>query len=160
MKISNYITSIPYFLKQLEQKGVNGLVLFNRFTEPDIDIDKLEIKTTFSFSNADQIYSLLRWVGIISRQISCDISATTGIYYFSDIIKLLLAGANTVQLVSVLYKKGLKQIEQILAEIKEWMKKHNYDSIDQFRGILSFNQQNLSEPYLRAQFMEKIKGIE
>jgi dihydroorotate dehydrogenase (fumarate) len=160
MKIGNYFTSLAYFVKQLEKRELNGLVLFNRFTEPDIDIDKLEIKTTFSFSSKDQIYSVLRWVGILSGQVGCDISATTGIHSSVDVIKLLLAGASTVQLVSVLYQKGVKYITSILNEIRAWMEKQNFATIDQYRGRLSFNQENLSDIYLRAQFMEKIKGIE
>jgi dihydroorotate dehydrogenase (fumarate) len=160
MKISNYFTSLAHFAKELEKKGLDGLVIFNRFTEPDIDLDKLELKHTFSFTGRDQIFTVLRWVGILSGQIACDISATTGIHSAEDVIKLLLAGAKTVQLVSVLYQKGIKEIEQILKEIKEWMRQHHFNSIDQMRGKLSFSQENLAEVYLHTQFMEKIKGIE
>ena len=160
MKIGNYFTSLTYFTKELEKKGLNGLVIFNRFTEPDIDLDMLELKHTFSFTGSGQMSPVLRWVGILSGQIDCDISATTGIHSAGDVIKLLLAGAKTIQLVSVLYQKGIDEIEHILDEIKKWMTRNHFNSIDQFRGKLSFKKENLSDVYLHTQFMEKIKGID
>lgn len=160
MKVGNCFSSLPYFAKTLEDKGVNALVLFNRFTEPDIDVDKVKIKTSFSFSSENEMYSVLRWIGILSGQVHCDLSASTGIHSSTSIIKLLLAGVTTVQMVSVLYKKGIDYITTIVEEIKKWMQEHNYNSLDQYRGILNFNKQNLSDLYLRAQFMEKIKGID
>jgi len=160
MKIGRNFTSLPHLIAQLDKRGVDGVVLFNRFTEPDIDIEKLKLKTTFSFSTQDEIHTLLRWVAIISDKVDCDISATTGIHTAEGIIKLLLAGASSVQLASVLYKNGLTVIGRLLTEIESWMSKFKLESITQFKGRLSFSPNFNPELYLRAQFMEKIRDIE
>jgi len=160
MKIGRNFTSLPHFTKQLEKRGLDALVLFNRFTEPDIDIHKLHIKTTFSFSSHEDIYTILRWVAILHENINCDLSATTGIHTAEGIIKLILAGASTVQLASVLYKNGLKKIGDLLEEINNWMVKYNLQSIQDFKGNVGFSPHFDAEVYLRAQFMEKIRDIE
>jgi dihydroorotate dehydrogenase (fumarate) len=160
MKIGMYFTSLPFLARNLSKKGVNAIVMFNRFTEPDIDIKTMKLKTTFSFSTQDNVYPLLRWVALLSGQIGCDISATTGIHTAEGVIKLLLAGAASTQLVSVLYKKGLDEIKKILKGIESWMTEHQFDTISQFQGKLNFTEAERSEVYLRAQFMEKIKGVE
>jgi dihydroorotate dehydrogenase (fumarate) len=159
LKIGMYFTSLPFVTRNLAKKGVNAIVMFNRFTEPDIDIKTMKLKTTFSFSSKDNVFPVLRWVALLSGQVDCDISATTGIHSSEGVIKLLLAGAATTQLVSVLYKKGLGEIENILKGIETWMGEHKFDSISQFQGKLNFSEAELSEVYLRAQFMEKIKDI-
>jgi dihydroorotate dehydrogenase (fumarate) len=160
MKISRNFTSLPYLISQLEKRGLDAVVMFNRFTEPDIDIHKLKMKTTFSFTSKEEIYPLLRWIALLSDKVSCDISATTGIHTAEGIIKLLLAGASTVQLASVLYKKGLKVIDEMLEEIKAWMLTYHLETIEEFKGKVGFSPDYDPEVYLRAQFMEKIRGIE
>ena len=160
MKIGRNFTSLPYLLSQLDKKGLNGVVMFNRFTEPDIDIHNLKLKTTFSFSTQEEIHTLLRWIALISPNISIDISATTGIHTSEGIIKLLLAGASTVQLASVLYKKGIEIIDKMLREITEWMTTYKLEKIEDFKGRVGFSPDFDPEVYLRAQFMEKIRGIE
>lgn len=160
MKIGRYFTSLPYFVSQLDKRGLNAVVMFNRFTEPDIDIDKLKIRTTFAFSNNDDIHPLIRWIALIYQHISADISATTGIHSAESIIKLLLAGASTVQLASVLYKNGLSIISEMVSEIEGWMQTYHLESIDEFKGKVGFSPEYDPEVYLRAQFMEKIRGIE
>ena len=160
MKIGRNFTSLPYMLAQLDKRGLDGVVMFNRFTEPDIDIKNLKLKTTFSFSTEDEIHTLLRWVAITADKMECDISATTGIHSAEGIIKLILAGASTVQLASVLYKNGLGRIAELLKSIESWMTENKFDSIEQFKGRLSFSPDFNPELYLRAQFMEKIRGVE
>lgn len=160
LKIGHYFTALPNFASRLAQKGVNALVLFNRFTEPDIDINKMKLSTTFSFSTAYDLHKPLRWTALLSGQINCDISATTGIKSGHDVIKMLLAGASTVQLASVLYQKGVDQISEILADIEAWMLKNNFKSINEFRGKLNFAKATTPDHYLRSQFMEKIRGVE
>jgi len=160
MKIGRYFTSLPYFVSQLDKRGLDAVVMFNRFTEPDIDIHKLKMRTTFAFSNNEDIHPLIRWIALISQHISADISATTGIHTAEGIIKLLLAGASTVQLASVLYKNGLSIISEMLSGITSWMQTYHLDSIDAFKGKVGFSPEYDPEVYLRAQFMEKIRGIE
>ena len=160
MKIGMYFTALPEFASQLEYRGLNALVMFNRFTEPDIDIEKVDLSTTFTFSSKEDINRLLRWVAIIAGSSRVDIAATTGVHSFEGVIKLLLAGASTVQLASVLYNHGFGKVEEIINDMHNWMFKHNFESIDQFKGILSFKEAENAELYLRTQFMEKVRGIE
>jgi len=160
MKIGRNFTSLPYVLKQLDKRGLDGVVMFNRFTEPDIDIHKLKLKTTFSFSSQEEIHTILRWVAIMADKVNLDISATTGIHTAEGIIKLILAGAATVQLASVLYKNGLKMIPELLTEIETWMSRYKINNIDDFRGKVGFTPEFEPGMYLRAQFMEKIRDIE
>jgi dihydroorotate dehydrogenase (fumarate) len=160
MKISKNFTALPYLVAQLNKRGLDGIVMFNRFTEPDIDIHNLKLKTTFSFSNQEDIHGILRWVALLYDKIDCDISASTGIHTAEGIIKLLLAGTTTVQLASTLYRNGLKKIGQLISEIEDWMVKYKLEEVSQFRGRVGFSPQYDPEVYLRAQFMEKIRGIE
>ena len=160
MKIGSNFTSLPNVAYNLCQKGADALVLFNRFTEPDIDINNLSLRTTFTFSRKEDMHKTLRGIALLAGKVSCDLAATTGIHSGGDIIKMLLAGATAVQLASVLYKKGLSVISEMTAEIDEWMRKHNFSSIEDFRGKLSFARVANPEHYLRVQFMEKIRGYE
>ena len=160
MKIGRNFTSLPNMISRLDKLGAGGIVMFNRFTEPDIDIHKLKLKTTFSFSTEEEINTLLRWVAIVSDKVDCDISATTGIHTAEGVIKLILAGASTVQLASVLYRNGLGKIREILGEIDIWMEEYKIQNMDQFKGKLSFSPNFDPEMYLRAQFMERIRDIE
>ncbi|MBN2571952.1 MAG: dihydroorotate dehydrogenase-like protein [Ignavibacteriales bacterium] len=159
LKIGIYFTSLPNFAVELDKQGLNGLVIFNRFTEPDIDINSVELKTSFVFSSSDEILRTLRWTALLKDKVEFDISATTGIQNSDDVIKMLLAGASTVQLVSILYREGVEKIKDILKGIEEWMTKHNFNSIDEFKGKLSFARTKTPEHYLRAQFIEKIKSV-
>ena len=160
MKIGRNFTSLPHLLAQLSKRGLDGVVMFNRFTEPDIDIHSLKMRTTFSFSSQEEIHTLLRWIALVSPDLSSDISATTGIHSAEGIIKLLLAGASTVQLASVLYKKGLSVIKEMVDEISQWMTTYHLENINDFKGRVGFSPEYDPEVYLRAQFMEKIRGIE
>jgi dihydroorotate dehydrogenase (fumarate) len=160
MKIGMYFTALPSFVSQLGKRGLDALVLFNRFTEPDIDINKLELKTTFSFSSENEINRLLRWIAILSGKMGYNLSATGGIHNAEGIIKILLAGATTVQLTSALYREGVSKIKEMENYIRAWMTKHDFESIDQFRGMLNFANTANPELFLRTQFMEKIRGFE
>ncbi|RLD11709.1 diguanylate cyclase [candidate division KSB1 bacterium] len=160
MKIGMYFSSLPEFARQLEYRKLDALVMFNRFTEPEIDIENIDIHTTFSLSPKEDINRLLRWTAIVSAKTNLEISATGGVHSYEGLVKLLLAGASTVQLASVLYNKGLGEIETILEQTSAWMQRHSFEMIDQFRGILNFSEAENAELYLRAQFMEKIRAID
>jgi dihydroorotate dehydrogenase (fumarate) len=160
LKLGSYFSSLPHLAAELEKRKIDGLVLFNRFTEFDIDIEKLTLETGFHFSTPSEMHMPLRWIAILAGQVKCDLAATTGIHHASDVIKMLLAGASAVQVASVLYKNGLDKIQSLLDEIESWMKKHQFESVDQFRGLLSFSRTNTPELYLRTQFLEKIRGYE
>jgi dihydroorotate dehydrogenase (fumarate) len=160
MKISMFITALPHLAIQLGRKGLDGLVMFNRFVEPDINIKEMKLKTTFPFSEGDNINHVLRWIALLSGRVKSDLSATTGIHSSEAIIKLLLAGASTVQLASVLYKKGFKVINELLSDIEKWMQEKNFNQISDFKGKLNFMNIKTPDLYLRSQFMERVRNIE
>ncbi|MDZ7724031.1 MAG: dihydroorotate dehydrogenase-like protein [candidate division KSB1 bacterium] len=160
LKIGSNFSSLPNFAANLVKRGADGLVLFNRFTQTDIDIKSMKLKTTFSFSSADEMRRILRWTAILSGQVNCDFSATTGVKTGSDVVKLILAGASAVQVASLFYNKGLSMIGSMKKEIEQWMADKNIKSIDDFKGRLSFSESGETDQYLRVQFMEKIRGVE
>ncbi len=159
MKISPNFTSLPNVIHNLDEGGLNGVVLFNRFTEPEIDINNLELDTTFTFTRTNDYHQSLRWTAILSGQTKLDIAATTGIHSWQTVIKLLLAGASVTQSASLFYEKGLGEINNMLPKIEEWMDKHNFASIADFKGKLNFRKIDSPQLYLRSQFVDKIKNI-
>lgn len=160
IKLGMYFTSLPNLAMELCRRGANGLVLFNRFTEPDIDINKLSLKTTFQFSSRYELHKPLRWIALLNNKVHCDLCATTGVQKADDIIKLILAGASAVEIASILYRNGLESIASLKEEILKWMEEKNFGSISDFRGLLSFEKTSNPEHFLRAQFIEQIKGYE
>jgi len=154
LKISYYFTSLAQTIQKLSSSGVSGLVLFNRFYSPDIDIEKMTITSSNVFSQPDELSISLRWIAIMSNRVSCDLAASTGIHDGGAIIKQLLAGANAVQVVSSIYNKGPEKIQNMLKDLKKWMISNNYTSIDQFRGKLSQDKSVNPAIYERVQFMK------
>jgi len=140
---------------KLKANGAAGVVMFNRFYEPDINLETLELTSSEVFSSPADIHRSLRWVGMVSSKVSnLDIAASTGIHNGDAVIKQILAGAQVTQLCSTLYINGINIVEQILADILEFMKKWNFKKIEDFRGRLSYK--NIPDPlmYERSQFMK------
>jgi dihydroorotate dehydrogenase (fumarate) len=160
LKIGPGFTALPNLAVEFGRRDLNGLVLFNRFTQPDIDIEQLKLRTTFSFSSPDEYHLPLRWIALMSHYLPYDLCASTGIKNAEHVIKMLLAGASAVQVASLLYKEGLGAIGPILNELEAWMAKHEFDSINDFKGMLNFHKAGDPSKYLRAQFMEKISEVE
>jgi dihydroorotate dehydrogenase (fumarate) len=160
LKISSYFSGLANTVQKLSWSGVNGLVLFNRFVTPDINIDKMQINTANIFSSPKEMANTLRWVAILSDIIKTDIVASTGIHDGKALIKMLLAGATAVQVASTLYKNGFSQVNTMLSELEKWMEQHNYSTIDEFKGKMSFRNSDNPAAYLRVQFMKHYAGIE
>ncbi len=160
LKISYYFSGLVRFVTKLSWTDIKGIVLFNRFFSPDIDIDKMEVKSSFVFSDPASLAQSLRWVAMLSSHVKCDIAASTGIHSGEAVIKQLLAGAQVVQIASVLYKKGFKEIEVMTKVLEDWMDKKNFNSLDDFRGKLSIAEYENPAAYERVQFMKHYSGIE
>lgn len=160
LKLSYYFSGLSKTMEMLSWTGIKSLVLFNRFFSPDIDINKFEIKSSHVFSSPSDIAQSLRWVAMLSEVVKCDIAASTGVHGGKAAIKQILAGAKAVQIASVLYKKGFKEIPFFLKEINDWMEKNKFNSIEQFRGKMSVKQSNNAAAYERVQFMKYYSGIE
>lgn len=160
VKIGPYFTSLAWMAKELDKRGASALVLFNRFYQLDIDIDKLKITHGHRFSSSEEMSLPLRWIALLGGRVKCDLAASTGIHDGFGVIKQLLVGATAVQICSTLYLEGIKQINLILEEIENWMKIHNFDSINQIRGKLSQLQSDQPEVYERLQYIKAMVGIE
>ena len=159
LKISKYFTRLGLSVKALSETGVSGLVLFNRFYSPDIDIDKMELCAPQMLSSADEMHETLRWIAIMSERVTCNLAASTGIHTGEDLIKMLLAGATAIQLVSTLYKNGTKQISKMLTELDDWMSDKGFDSMEQFRGKISRKYGADPAAFERMQFMKHFSEI-
>ncbi len=161
VKIGCHFTNIGRIVDRLNAYGAEGVVLFNRFYEPDIDIDNLKFTSGEIFSSPSDIRHSLRWVGIASNLIpNIDISASTGVHDGKAAIKMLLAGAQSVQVCSTLYKNGIDELTKIIKEISDWMDNKNYKRIADFRGIMSYREIKDPAIYERAQFMKYFSSVE
>ncbi len=154
VKIGFYFSGLAHTIFNLSLRKIDAIVLFNRFYQLDIDLDKQEVILGDVFSTPRENALPLRWVGMIADEVNCDLASTTGIHDGLTVIKNLLAGAKAVQIASVIYQKGPEVIGRMLEEITQWMKKHNYSSIRKIIGKLS--QEKLPDPvrYERSQFMK------
>lgn len=158
LKISYYSSNLGSFIKKLSETGIQGIVLFNRFYSPDIDINNLDITSTHVTSSPAEISISLRWIGIMHNRVQCDLAASTGIHDGSAIIKQILAGANAVQIASAFYKNGKGIIPSMLDDLNNWMDQKGYKTLDDFRGKLSHDKTQNPAAYERVQFMKYFSG--
>jgi dihydroorotate dehydrogenase (fumarate) len=154
VKIGYHFSSIANTIVGLSRTGIKGLVLFNRFMNLDIDIEKMKISAKNILSSPDEIYRSIRWIGLLYDNVSCDLAASTGIHDGAGIIKSLLAGAAAVEIASAVIKNGPGHINTMLDQLKAWMSKHGYNSINDFRGKMSDTKVKNPQVYERAQFMK------
>jgi dihydroorotate dehydrogenase (fumarate) len=155
IKIGMHFTNLVKLVNNLYIRGAQGVVMFNRFYAPDIDVDKMEFTAAEVLSTPSDIRHSLRWVGIISHQVEkIDIAASTGVHDGKGAIKQILAGAKAVQVCSVLYKEGIHKLPVIIKDIETWMDRHHFKSVDEFRGKM--NLRRIPDPtvYERSQFMK------
>ena len=154
-KLGQNFTSLVNIVDRLYYRGIMGVVLFNKFYEPDIDLESMTFKSGAVFSTPSDISKPLRWVGIISKQVeNIDIAASTGVHEGKDVLKLILAGAKAVMVCSALYKNGPEHIAVLLKEIEEWMAKSNIHSINDIRGKMNYGKIEDPRVYERSQFMK------
>jgi len=155
LKISNYFTNILNITNKLILNGANGIVLFNRFYQPDININDLSFTSSEIFSNSNDYSQTLRWIGILSGKISnIDLAASTGVQSGETAIKMILAGAKAVQVCSTIYKNGIRQIQIMLNDIEKWMSKNHYNTIEEFRGKMNYKNISNAQEYERMQFIK------
>ncbi|HNQ83805.1 MAG TPA: dihydroorotate dehydrogenase-like protein [Bacteroidales bacterium] len=154
VKLSPFYTNPLYCISELDKKGADGFVLFNRLFQPDIDLDKEGLHYPYMLSNEEDNRLPLRFAGLLYSKIRGSICSNTGILNGKDVLKMILAGADAVQIVSTIYKHGPKQIGKILEEMEEWMKSKKYNSLADFKGKLA--KVNIKDPYAyqRAQYVD------
>ena len=159
IKIGKFFSNIPALVHILKVNGADGIVLFNRFYRPDIDINTMQLVSGNVFSSHSDLGDTLRWTAIISGKISgISIASSTGVHDWEDVIKCILAGASTVQMCSAIYTHGAEIISQVLTCVEEWMHQTKYESLSQFRGKLSYSNSKNPGMYERAQFMKYLSN--
>lgn len=160
LKMSRYSSSLASLVSRLHWTGkVAGFVLFNRYYRPDIDISKMELKSAGVFSQPAEISDPLRWVALLSGLITTDFAGSTGIHDSEGAVKMMLAGAAAVQVVSALYQHGTSRIPEIISGIEQWMEKQSFASVDEFKGRLSYDMEDDQSYFERIQFMKHYSGI-
>jgi dihydroorotate dehydrogenase (fumarate) len=158
MKLSPFFSNFANMAKRLDDAGADGLVLFNRFYQPDIDLDTLEVKPNILLSTPMAMRVPLRWIAILYDRVRANLAATSGIHRATDALKMLMAGADVAMLCSVLLRHGIPQIAVIERDLINWLEEREYISVQQLRGSLS--QKNTDNPgaFERAQYMKAISG--
>jgi dihydroorotate dehydrogenase (fumarate) len=144
VKLSPYFTNLSRFARRLDQIGANALVLFNRFYQPDIELETLEVSPNLLLSTPMAMRLPMHWIALLYGRIGANLAATSGIHHGVDALKLLMAGADVTMLCSVLLRRGIDHIRVIEREMREWMEEHEYESVEQIKGIMS--QKNCPDP--------------
>jgi dihydroorotate dehydrogenase (fumarate) len=155
IKLGYYFTNLCAVAKKLVSEGVDGLVLFNRYFRPDIDIETMKVTSENHFSSPEEIYIPMRWIALMKgNDIGCDIAASTGVHDYKGIIKQILVGADAVQLCSTLFLNGIPYIKTLLEDMTRWMEKYRFETIADFRGR-SLEKQTMDASFERIQFMKR-----
>ena len=159
MKISPYFSNLGNVILKLEENGADGVVMFNRFASPDIDIDKLKVTSADVLSTPPEMSNTLRWVAIMANRVKMDLAASTGVHDGEAVIKQTLAGAKVTQVTSAIYKHGPEYISTIINFLSDWMDDKGFNSVNQFCGKLSQAASDNPEVYERMQFMRYFSEI-
>jgi dihydroorotate dehydrogenase (fumarate) len=158
VKVSPYFSNFANIADCFDALGVHGLVLFNRFYQPDVDIEKMEVAPNLTLSTPADMRLALHWIGILYGKIRASLAATSGIYQATDVLKLIMAGADVTMLCSALMRHGITHIQRIEMELSDWLKAHGYESLGQLKGTMS--QNNCPDPsaFERAQYVRGLSS--
>lgn len=160
IKISYYFSSLAKTAIELSWTGIKGIVMFNRFYSPDVDIEDMKLVSSGVFSHPEEITTSLRWVAMLSNRLYCDTCASTGVHDGVGLMKQLLVGAKAVQVVSTLYKNGFERIATMNKQLENWMNVNGYNTTSDFIGKLSQTKDHNPAALERVQFMKHFAGIE
>lgn len=160
LKLSPFFTSLPHVAKRFVEAGANGLVLFNRFYQPDFDLEELEVIPNLELSTSHELRLPLRWIAILYGRTNADFALTSGVHTAQDVLKAMMAGANVAMMTSTLLSNGIGRLMHILNDLQEWMEEHEYTSIRQMRGSMS--QQAVGDPaaFERANYMKALSSFD
>ncbi len=159
VKIGPYFTSMPGLLSRVTAAGADAIVLFNRYLEPDIDLETLEVAPNLVLSSRHELRLALRWIAILRDQTDISIAATGGVHFADDVIKALLAGADIVQMATALLRYGPPYIKKLLEEIERWLEEHEYVSVEQMKGSLSRGNSPDPSAFERANYMKALTSF-
>lgn len=158
IKLSPFFTSMPNVARTLDDVGADGLVLFNRFYQPDFDLEKLEVVPNLQLSTQWEMRLPLRWIAILYSHVKANLAATSGIHNYEDVLKIMMAGGDVAMMASELLENGVGRISEILKRMQKWMEQHEYDSIELMKGSMS--QKSVAEPaaFERANYMKILQS--
>jgi dihydroorotate dehydrogenase (fumarate) len=160
VKLGPFFSNMANMAKRLDDAGANGLVLFNRFYQPDVNLDELEIQPNVLLSTPQALRLPLTWIGILYGRIRANLAATSGVHGPEDVIKLLMVGADVTMLCSALLRNGIEYLQHVEAGMREWMEKHEYESVQQMKGSMSQIRCPNPAAFERAQYMKAVKSIQ
>lgn len=160
VKLSPFFSNMANMTQRLDTAGADALVLFNRFYQPDIDLEELELRPNVLLSTPQALRLPLTWIGILFGKVKAGLAGTGGVHNAEDVVKLLMVGANVTMLCSSLMRHGVNHLRHVERELREWMESHEYESVDQMRGSMS--QLRCPDPaaFERAQYMRAVKGMQ
>lgn len=156
VKVGPYFSSIGHMARRMSEAGADSLVLFNRFYQPDIDLNTLAVDPSLVLSSPTELRLTLRWIALLHGRIDCDLAATTGVHEAAEALKLILAGADVVMMASALLRHGASHLGQVVAGIESWLSQHEYSSVAQAKGSLSHSNSPHPEAYERANYMRTL----
>ncbi len=158
VKLGPYFTAMANVAKRMERAGANGLVLFNRFYQPDFDLEALEIVPSLQLSNSYELLTRLHWVAILWGRVKADLAITGGVHTSYDVLKAMMAGAQVVEMASAVLKRGIDYLKTVESELVAWMEEHEYESIKQMQGSMS--QRSVANPnsFLRANYLKVLSS--
>ena len=158
VKLSQSFTSIPHLCARLEDAGARGVVLFNRFYQPDFDIEAQEVRPTLHFSTPSELLPRLHWAAILYGHLKADIAVTGGVHSAEDVLKAIMAGANVAMMASALHIHGIEHIGRVLADLRYWLEKREYASLRETRGCLSRRSVPDTSPYDRGNYIKTLRS--
>ena len=158
VKLGLYFSSMPYLAKRLDAAGVDALVLFNRFYQPDFDLENLEVVPNLILSSSYELLLRLHWVAILYGHVKADLAVTGGVHSAKDVLKAMMAGARVAMMTSALLKHGIQHLTAVRDELVAWMEEHEYESIRQMQGSMS--QRAVSDPaaFVRANYVKVLSS--
>ena len=158
MKLSPYFSAMPHVASMLDAEGADALVLFNRFYQPDIDIDELEVTPNLQLSSSIEMRLPMRWIAILYGHVDCSMALTSGIHSPEDAIKAVMVGADVTNVCSLLLKQGIGKIDELLQGVTAWMEEHEYESVEQMKGSMSHKSVPEPAAFERANYMKVLNS--
>jgi dihydroorotate dehydrogenase (fumarate) len=158
VKLSQSFTSIPHLVAQLEEVGARGVVLFNRFYQPDFDIEALEVRPTLHFSTPSELLPRLHWAAILYGQFKIDLAISGGVHSAEDVLKGIMAGASVTMMASALHIHGIAHISRVMADLQYWLEKREYTSLNETRGCLSRRSVPDTSPFDRGNYIKTLSS--
>ena len=158
VKLSQFFTAIPYVAQRLDEAGADALVLFNRFYQPEFDLESLEVVPCLTLSNSQELLLRLHWIAILYGRVRSSLAVTGGVHNAGDVLKAIMAGANVAMMTSALLRYGIEHAALVLADLRKWMEEHEYESIRQMRGSMSHRSASRPDVFERVNYMKVLSS--